>query len=332
MYLLLRRRVAVMCMSALCLTACYCTHDTHGAQLLAFEQQVLWDRRLPTEARLMLQRSLYLANTGDKPIHVEARVSVDSAEINSLDLETLFPLLADWGPAEIAGQAVTVAQAPELLPGSDATGTQPTLLWSADIPAHTTTVFRYSCVYAPDMVFCSASLLPWVEVVSQLERTSTLISLSLELKNATPQDLHAVQVACFFPYATIDALTGTSTDIVRLFPVASSSFPSVLMDSIGMDGAFATAKGAYVTGPSFHIPGLETMTYSAQFALSEIPGARGCLYPFIVLQFGSPVLAPHVGPFSVQSAKGSADDVQWLGGEFYCNLGLPLGQSLCYYP
>lgn len=332
MSLLLRRRVAVVCMSALCLTACYCTHSVRGAQLLAFEQQVLWDRRLPTEARLMLQRSLCLANTGDKPIHVEARVSLDSAEVNSLDLETLFPLLVDSAPAEITAQALTVAQAPDLLPGSDVTDAHATLLWSADIPAHTTTIFHYSCGYAPDMVFSSASLLPWVEVASQLERTSTLISLSLELKNSTPQELRAVRVACFFPYATIDALTGTSTDVVRLLPVASSSLPSVLMDSIGMDGAFATAKGAYATGPSIDIISHGSMAYSAQFVVSEIAGARGCLYPFIVLQFGSRVLAPHVGSFSVQSAKGSADDVQWVGGEFYCNLGLPLGQSLCYYP
>ena len=297
---------------------------TQEGTLSVFEQEILWDRRGNGEDLIMVQRALYLANSMDSEVRASVRVPV-TCNSQDLDLQTLFPLLTDWVPKQMIMFPFVEMDRPTF--NNPIAEGSASLTWNVQIPEHSTGILYYSQPYSSDTTYVTASL-PWVNLFAQLERPPGSISITLGIENKSTAVLDALQIAFFLPYAVQESGRDSFEEVLHLAAWDLDGFSSIITDTVGIDGSLELSRGAYLTGPAVVLQTESSLRRSAIFTVSNKGNVSACLHPFVELQFRTPIMVDDLPAFEVSTTSGGS--LSELGGQLYCNIGLPLGLTICY--
>jgi hypothetical protein len=293
-------------------------------QLVAFQQEILYDRRGTDINAILLNRAVVVINPGAVPVKTIISRKLLSQEVQNLDLESVFPIMADILPPGVVlppVEQIRVLPAP----GQElATSRGMTLRWEeVVINPGQAVVAHYSGHFQDpaELVQGDTVVLPLARLQAAGGLEGDNLNLEYKVRNTCMVPLEGVKLSVFLPVKVAPKSTTepvTLYDIVQMKPFPN---PIDFIDKTTMmDGRFTMAEGDLI---QFGVPRLESQKEQTFVLRATIrrTGNHGEVVPYLILTYHA--TTEPAERFEVQITSPSGTTVIFTPTLQNCNLGWP---------
>lgn len=299
--------------------------------LLCFGQQLLWDQRGHDVNRIMMNELLVLINPNPATVAVRVNRVLPGTSSAAVDLELMFPLVLDWLPFEVLTlltYPLSEAPKPRATPQRDGALI---LNWDIRLGPRTGVLLFYNFFYShPDSIYANGQVrLPFATLSSSLHCTSSNLTVRYTVQNDSEALLRGVRVTVFLPseVASEDP-EANLTPLYVIRDLRTRNVTEVYHQTLGFDGLLEIARGVLFVTDKSEVEPYEIMEFEVD-ALISLTERSGVLAPYVGLQFQC-LKAIGDMPFHFEVPRGYA--VQWMGTQFYCNMGFPDASQVAFPP
>jgi hypothetical protein len=279
-----------------------------ASELVAFEQEVLYDRRGSEMNDILLYRAIVLMNPGEGAVEATIRRELSPQGAENVDLESYFPIMADILPPGVTLPPVEQMSTLPTPTQEQTTSGGIALRWPGVTIGPGEAVVAYCSGHFQDaaaLIDGDTAVLPLVRVQARGGMEGDDLRLEYKIGNSGGLPLEDVGLLVFLP---IKVETQPAEDLVPLYDVVDLEFAptpdQLIEETVTMDGNLAMAEGDLI---EFGVPRLEPgeeRTVEIRAAVQPT-GASGDVVPYLSLTYHSVAEASESFDVQISSPAGT---------------------------